>query len=146
MIRRPPRSTRTDTLFPYTTLFRSPAVLQPAAQLRRADVPGRAGGGDVVEHLAGAGGVDVAGDSGAVAVDPDRDADLHARRGPVAAPATDLLHARGVVAAVGSGACERAARAAGGGFGRVSSRPGFRGSSFVQVPACGGKKIGRAHV
>src|SRR3546814_11366095 len=29
MIRRPPRSTRTDTLFPYTTLFRSP--------VRRAD-------------------------------------------------------------------------------------------------------------
>src|SRR3546814_3232532 len=27
MIRRPPRSTRTDTLFPYTTLFRSPTVL-----------------------------------------------------------------------------------------------------------------------
>src|SRR3546814_20705147 len=26
MIRRPPRSTRSDTLFPYTTLFRSPAV------------------------------------------------------------------------------------------------------------------------
>src|SRR3546814_1080044 len=26
MIRRPPRSTRTDTLFPYTTLFRSPEV------------------------------------------------------------------------------------------------------------------------
>src|SRR3546814_12156981 len=25
MIRRPPRSTRTNTLFPYTTLFRSPA-------------------------------------------------------------------------------------------------------------------------
>src|SRR3546814_2131619 len=29
MIRRPPRSTRTDTLFPYTTLFRSPR--EPAA-------------------------------------------------------------------------------------------------------------------
>src|SRR3546814_1423290 len=29
MIRRPPRSTRTDTLFPYTTLFRS-AVIQTA--------------------------------------------------------------------------------------------------------------------
>src|SRR3546814_2216637 len=28
MIRRPPRSTRTDTLFPYTTLFRSPADLK----------------------------------------------------------------------------------------------------------------------
>src|SRR3546814_9199663 len=27
MIRRPPRSTRTDTLFPYTTLFRSLAAL-----------------------------------------------------------------------------------------------------------------------
>src|SRR3546814_12663999 len=27
MIRRPPRSTRTDTLFPYTTLFRSHRVL-----------------------------------------------------------------------------------------------------------------------
>src|SRR3546814_12948222 len=27
MIRRPPRSTRTDTLFPYTTLFRSVAQL-----------------------------------------------------------------------------------------------------------------------
>src|SRR3546814_20936301 len=26
MILRPPRSTRTDTLFPYTTLFRSPAL------------------------------------------------------------------------------------------------------------------------
>src|SRR3546814_3458508 len=28
MIRRPPRSTRTDTLFPYTTLFRSRASLK----------------------------------------------------------------------------------------------------------------------
>src|SRR3546814_20436009 len=28
MIRRPPRSTRTDTLFPYTTLFRSAVFLQ----------------------------------------------------------------------------------------------------------------------
>src|SRR3546814_8681284 len=27
MIRRPPRSTRTDTLFPYTTLFRSSQVI-----------------------------------------------------------------------------------------------------------------------
>src|SRR3546814_1943706 len=30
MIRRPPRATRTDTLFPYTTLFRSPR--QPRGQ------------------------------------------------------------------------------------------------------------------
>src|SRR3546814_14938951 len=31
MIRRPPRSTRTDTLFPYTTLFRSHGVLDGSA-------------------------------------------------------------------------------------------------------------------
>src|SRR3546814_3261523 len=30
MIRRPPRSTRTDTLFPYTTLFRSQVTLEYA--------------------------------------------------------------------------------------------------------------------
>src|SRR3546814_5877143 len=41
MIRRPPRSTRTDTLFPYTTLFRSAAADQrrtegsPACQQAR---------------------------------------------------------------------------------------------------------------
>src|SRR3546814_18178686 len=29
MIRRPPRSTRTDTLFPYTTLFRSDVIDRP---------------------------------------------------------------------------------------------------------------------
>src|SRR3546814_9457431 len=29
MIRRPPRSTRTDTLFPYTTLFRSDLKVKP---------------------------------------------------------------------------------------------------------------------
>src|SRR3546814_10543325 len=34
MIRRPPRSTRTDTLFPYTTLFRSAPCWQPCQHLR----------------------------------------------------------------------------------------------------------------
>src|SRR3546814_13639839 len=33
MIRRPPRSTRTDTLFPYTTLFRSRRLATAAAPL-----------------------------------------------------------------------------------------------------------------
>src|SRR3546814_8175895 len=35
MIRRPPRSTRTDTLFPYTTLFRSPSWprIRPGSQV-----------------------------------------------------------------------------------------------------------------
>src|SRR3546814_7679508 len=37
MIRRPPRSTRTDTLFPYTTLFRS-GVGQPVERLSQAIV------------------------------------------------------------------------------------------------------------
>src|SRR3546814_3159545 len=34
MIRRPPRSTRTDTLFPYTTLFRSRRTLAAAGEER----------------------------------------------------------------------------------------------------------------
>src|SRR3546814_16597902 len=41
MIRRPPRSTRTDTLFPYTTLFRSAALEKPAlrnCQVRYGDM------------------------------------------------------------------------------------------------------------
>src|SRR3546814_9212057 len=40
MIRRPPRSTRTDTLFPYTTLFRSERV-------RLAELVG----GQVITHV-----------------------------------------------------------------------------------------------
>src|SRR3546814_5150311 len=35
MIRRPPRSTRTDTLFPYTTLFRSAGRLWDESDCRR---------------------------------------------------------------------------------------------------------------
>src|SRR3546814_17423207 len=44
MIRRPPRSTRTDTLFPYTTLFRSPlerAEREAVAPVVILDLPGR---------------------------------------------------------------------------------------------------------
>src|SRR3546814_7133392 len=37
MIRRPPRSTRTDTLFPYTTLFRSHSRLLQASIRDRGD-------------------------------------------------------------------------------------------------------------
>src|SRR3546814_11690801 len=43
MIRRPPRSTRTDTLFPYTTLFRSAgaqaAAGEPLAQTGSGELP-----------------------------------------------------------------------------------------------------------
>src|SRR3546814_1735703 len=51
MIRRPPRSTRTDTLFPYTTLFRSGELLHGGRagllQVIGADV-----GGIPLRHLA----------------------------------------------------------------------------------------------
>src|SRR3546814_8426283 len=57
MIRRPPRSTRTDTLFPYTTLFRSRdhRIRQGRgprahAELHRLQRRGRAGRGSV-RHL-----------------------------------------------------------------------------------------------
>src|SRR3546814_193920 len=54
MIRRPPRSTRTDTLFPYTTHFRS--VLRTGAQPRPHRPPGeRLGCG---AQCPGVGGVD----------------------------------------------------------------------------------------
>src|SRR3546814_7650921 len=41
MIRRPPRSTRTDTLFPYTTLFRSRPDVAPNGKRRRPHDRGR---------------------------------------------------------------------------------------------------------
>src|SRR3546814_20574974 len=41
MIRRPPRSTRTDTLFPYTTLFRS-AAGRSCSMLHTSSSPARA--------------------------------------------------------------------------------------------------------
>src|SRR3546814_7803398 len=46
MIRRPPRSTRTDTLFPYTTLFRSKKKGDgdPSPSSRSAAADGRPGG------------------------------------------------------------------------------------------------------
>src|SRR3546814_5869258 len=39
MIRRPPRSTRTDTLFPYTTLFRSTLIANIRADAGDASLP-----------------------------------------------------------------------------------------------------------
>src|SRR3546814_3382968 len=45
MIRRPPRSTRTDTLFPYTTLFRS-------GEARNVRPGARLGHGEGENHLA----------------------------------------------------------------------------------------------
>src|SRR3546814_2996486 len=53
MDRRPPRSTRTDTLFPYTTLFRSFAI---GSVIRdRVEHPGDASGHQRGEHAVGVG-------------------------------------------------------------------------------------------
>src|SRR3546814_9581874 len=51
MIRRPPRSTRTDPLFPYTTLFRSPARLR--VEVIDVDMlPAPIAGGEITAHRA----------------------------------------------------------------------------------------------
>src|SRR3546814_16331434 len=66
MIRRPPRSTRTDTLFPYTTLFRSlhggredprrvPAGKRPSGDRDRGDAGDHAVGGRLRGPRGGAG-------------------------------------------------------------------------------------------
>src|SRR3546814_1753929 len=64
MIRPPPRSTRTDTLFPYTTLFRSgrdaevPVIVADFARqhldpvLRAFEPLGRANDADIIPHEA----------------------------------------------------------------------------------------------
>src|SRR3546814_8960900 len=44
MIRRPPRSTRTDTLFPYTTLVRSPCACRTAPATDRSSPTAAASG------------------------------------------------------------------------------------------------------
>src|SRR3546814_6708140 len=51
MILRPPRSTRTDTLFPYTTLFRSVFVVGRRRQLSRRRVPPRQPQGGALRPL-----------------------------------------------------------------------------------------------
>src|SRR3546814_5298594 len=59
MIRRPPRSTRTDTLFPYTTLFRSNSWFTICATCSGVAAP-------LDEALSSAGGVAVSPGGGAV--------------------------------------------------------------------------------
>src|SRR3546814_12924774 len=59
MIRRPPRSTRTDTLFPYTTLFRSAHAIianEILPAFRQGDYPGgiAAGVDAIILAIAGA--------------------------------------------------------------------------------------------
>src|SRR3546814_9563382 len=72
MRRRPPRSTRTDTLFPYTTLFRSDCSLNPAdwpnafcglAEVLRAECLNTLSGlGPISERSAGQGNTELSGE------------------------------------------------------------------------------------
>src|SRR3546814_8057219 len=58
MIRLPPRSTHTDTLFPYTTLFRTPGKSQVGAIHAAREPDGYAGdvGADALDHSGSAAG------------------------------------------------------------------------------------------
>src|SRR3546814_4284781 len=76
MVRRPPRSTRPDTLFPYTTLFRSLLAIEPL-------VGGQAAGGHgmedpVVGHVCGG----AMGGGDALLVDGDVNSDTVQQRAP----------------------------------------------------------------
>src|SRR3546814_2896437 len=51
MIRRPPRSTRTDTLFPYTTLFRSVVLTGVDVTSYGPDLPGEPTLGLLIERI-----------------------------------------------------------------------------------------------
>src|SRR3546814_16397070 len=76
MIRRPPRSTRTDTLFPYTTLFRSAVERRPPRPVARVDIAVRRGHVQRIDRPQrqrrldplGAGAVDIAIGEGAIVV------------------------------------------------------------------------------
>src|SRR3546814_1657143 len=84
MIRRPPRSTRTDTLFPYTTLFRS----RPASWVKNCVAVGLAGG--FLEPLESTGLVMI--ETAAAMI-----AEMFPLNGPVGAPArrfNELMAAR----------------------------------------------------
>src|SRR3546814_5287824 len=74
MRRRTPRSTRTDTLFPYTTLFRSPAMLLGAREAHARDAHG--GGQSAAQPLVPQGG----GVDGGI--EPRRDVGDHPPRDP----------------------------------------------------------------
>src|SRR3546814_9385439 len=107
MIRRPPRSTRTDTLFPYTTLFRSiftEVVIAPVADaewraifaakkklrlLLTGDLPDPARGGLMMKTIAG-GMLVQSRDNGRVA---DADLKVVTRRAPTAQELADCRFA-----------------------------------------------------
>src|SRR3546814_10923253 len=99
MTRRPPSSTRTDTLFPYTTLFRSRERTEAAAIERgQHGVAGEAGSPDAVERGGNTGG-DLIGREAAcrvavvvLGVEALQDAGLGLKIEP--GPVVEILHRR----------------------------------------------------
>src|SRR3546814_19281940 len=98
MIRRPPRSTRTDTLFPYTTLFRSGVAL---GEVR--GVGGELVGDDADLHIVAVGeaemllGCDVAEHRGAIPADlrgADADGELVVARRDVGGERPEWVEGR----------------------------------------------------
>src|SRR3546814_4052865 len=132
MIRRPPRSTRTDTLFPYTTLFRSLCragrfVPVGARRFRRlAGGGGRGGGfghGAALRRCLGAGGGDGAAGAGG-----------GAQPLCVASPRMDRDAARdaaGPYGADGGGAGNGQSRGAAGNGDAGGIAPGYRREHWV---------------
>src|SRR3546814_18569907 len=108
MIRRPPRSTRTDTLFPYTTLFRSVSATASSLTSRASYAPFAVFHADPEGNPEGGG---------------DRLPPAHAarRHGPPGKRRHLLLAAARL-----SGADEARADRTGGEIGRASGREGVR--------------------
>src|SRR3546814_13517936 len=97
MIRRPPRSTRTDTLFPYTTLFRSVEFRCPDAVKFGADQL-RGGGASLyldtfgVRHISGCHGQGVVYPACQLSHQTPPFTDIRDNRHSRAAPRTALQH------------------------------------------------------
>src|SRR3546814_4418640 len=130
MIRRPPRSTRTDTLFPYTTLFRSVAE----AHAILVDVGDREVAGELGEAVGAGNGAQVERDGGIAGASGEAgEGDARRRRREAQGRAVGIE---------GDGA--GADCAAGGGGAAVQGRVG--GGPGPGVDGGLGAEIGRAHV
>src|SRR3546814_15574333 len=100
MIRRPPRSTRTDTLFPYTTRFRSQTDAEPFDRRR---IPARKGklARDQLELVGQIGGAAFGGEFERIIVDGEVKLDLPAVGqlvDPRLSPGTDAARDQRIVA------------------------------------------------
>src|SRR3546814_8374182 len=126
MIRRPPRSTRTDTLFPYTTLFRSADHALQAlrgSRIREVVVLGRRGAWQAAFN------------------NPELEEFEHLPGVDVAVEGDDLL-AHDEVANAASWEARRKVET----LRRLSARPRIPGNKRIVFRFLGTPEIGRAHV